>query len=370
MRIAINTRMLISGRMEGIGWYTYEVVRRLLQSHPEDTFILFFDRPWDAAFVFGPNVIPVRVWPPARHPVLFKIWFDYRLPSLLKKYKADVFFSPDGFLSLRTAVPTLLTIHDLAWQHLPDDIPGHWLRYYRDNVPRFIEKAAFVTTVSEATRQDVLATGKNADRVHVGYNGADPRFQPDDSQDIRKRYTDGEPYFLYVGAIHPRKNIARLIRAFDRFKSDTGLSHRLILLGRTAWMAEDVRTAIASARHSEHILHIGYQGDLLPAFYTEATALVYVSLFEGFGLPILEAMQCDTPVITSDRSSMPEVSGDAALLVDPTDTEAIAGAMARVAGEPDLSAGMVVRGRIVRTRFSWDQTAGHIWDLLCRMVRP
>lgn len=367
MRIAVNTRMLLQGRLEGIGWYTYEVLLRLTRRHPEHEFIFFFDRDWDPDFVFAPNVTPVRVFPPARHPLLFWIWFEWRLPALLRRCRADVFFSPDGFLSLRTPLPTLLTVHDLAYKHFPDHVTGLQSAYYRHFMPRFLRRADHIVAVSEATRRDILDSGIDPGKVSVAHNGANPRFRPAGAEDcraLREEFTGGRPYFLYVGAIHPRKNVARLVRAWSLFRRESGRPHCLVLLGRMAWMAEDVRQAIEESPFREDILTVGYQADRLPEFYSAAEALVYVSLFEGFGIPVLEALCCDTPVITSRVSSMPEVAGPAALLVDPEDVTAISAALRRVAEEPALREDLVAGGRRQRERFSWDLAAEKVWTQL------
>lgn len=367
MRIAVNTRMLLQGRLEGIGWYTCEILLRLSRQHPQHEFIFFFDRDWDPAFLFGPNVTPVRVYPPARHPLLFWIWFEWRLPALLRRYRADVFFSPDGFLSLRTPLPTLLTVHDLAYKHFPGHVHGLQRAYYRHFMPRFLQRADHIVAVSEATRQDILDSGIDPAKVSVAHNGANSRFRPAGEEacaKLRAEFTGGRPYFLYVGAIHPRKNVARLVRAWSLFRRDSGLPHCLVLLGRMAWMAEDVRQAIEESPYREDILTVGYQADRLPEFYSAAEALVYVSLFEGFGIPVLEALCCDTPVITSRVSSMPEVAGQAALLVDPENIAAIAAALRRIAVEPELRERLVTAGRSQRERFSWDQAAEIVWTRL------
>ncbi len=367
MRIAINTRMLLPNKLEGIGWYTYEIVRRMVEDHPEHTFIFFFDRQFDPAFVFTSNVQPVVLSPPARHPILFMLWFDWALPRALKKHNVDVFFSPDGFLSLRTKVPTLLTIHDLAYKHFPDQVKGMISWYYRYFMPRFMHRADHIVTVSEATRADVIESGIDGSRVSVSYNGANPRFQPQsqaDGQAIRDQFTKGEPYFLYVGAIHPRKNVTRLVRAFSRFKENSGAPHRLILLGRMAWMSADTRAAIDESIYKDHIIEVGYQGDNLPTFYSGSVALVYVSLFEGFGIPIVEAMGCETAVITSNRSSMAEVAGDAALLVNPESEEEIANAMNQLSNDPELRDQLIQKGRLCRKRFDWSRSSREVWTLL------
>ncbi len=370
MRIAINTRMLLPNKLEGIGWYTYEVVRRMVEAHPEHQFIFFFDRAYDPEFVFAPNVEPVVLHPPARHPFLFMIWFDWAIPRALKRHRADLFFSPDGFLSLRTTVPTLLTVHDLAYKHFPHQVSRLDRWYYQRFMPRFMQRAEKIVTVSEATRHDVIESGIDPGKVSVSYNGANPRFTvqgEEDRQRIREEFTQGEAYFLYVGAIHPRKNVTRLVRAFTRFKATTGQPHRLVLLGRMAWMAEDTRAAIAESAYRDEIIQVGYQGDDLPAFYSGAEALVYVSLFEGFGIPIVEAMGCETAVITSDRSSMAEVAGDAAILVDPESEGAIAEGMARLVQEPGLRTTLIQRGQERRKQFDWDRTAREVWSLLEEM---
>lgn len=367
MRIAINTRVLIKDKLEGVGWYIYEVVKRLVHSHPEHTFILIFDRPFHNDFNFGPNVLPVVANPQARHPVLFALWFELVIPRILKKYKADLFFSPDGFLSLRASIPQLLTVHDLAYKHFP--LYNSYLQrsYYQYFMPKFLARADQIIAVSEATRQDIIDSGISPTNVIVAYNAANDRFKPADEetcQQLRVCYTDNQPFFLYVGAIHPRKNIRRLITSFSRFKAESALPHKLVLLGRMAWMSADVQQAIIDSRYAADIIQVGYKAESLPAFYSASTALVYVSLFEGFGLPILEAMCCDTAVISSATSSMPEVAGKAALLIDPYSETHICDAMIRIIKEPGLRDSLIQEGRLQRQLFSWEKSADAVWSCL------
>lgn len=367
MRVAINTRMLLHGKLEGIGWYTYELVRRMVEAHPEHTFLLFFDRPPHASFYFGANTETVVVQPPARHPLLFWIWFEWRLPFLLRRHRADVFFSPDGFLSLRSRVPALLSVHDLAYKHFPLHVRADHRWYYQYFMPRFMRRADRLVAVSEATRADMIDSGIAPEKIRVVYNGVHARFQPaspEECQEIRAKFTEGQPFFLYVGAIHPRKNVARLVAAFSQFKAATGAPHYLVLLGRMAWMAKDVAEAIGNSPYQDSIRAVGYQGDALPHFYSAAEALVYVSLFEGFGIPIVEAMRCGTAVITSRVSSMPEVARGAALLVDPEDVTDIASAMTRLVREPGLRETCIATGREVAQIYSWQLASQEIWEEL------
>ena len=131
MRIAINTRLLLPDKLEGIGWFTHEIMSRIVKAHPEHTFIFIFDRAFDQRFIYAENVEPVVMWPPTRHPLLYRIWFNWLLPRKLKKLKADAFISPDGYLALSSTVPTLAVIHDINFEHYPEDLPGAYGRYYR-----------------------------------------------------------------------------------------------------------------------------------------------------------------------------------------------------------------------------------------------
>ena len=142
--------------MEGFGWYTYEIVKRMVEKHPEHTFLFFFDRPYEQQFIFAENVEPIVLSPAARHPFLFVWWFEVAVASALKKHKADVFFSPDGYLSLRTTIPQVAVIHDLNFEHYPKDVPWLVRKYYNYFFPRFARKAAHIITVSETSKQDII----------------------------------------------------------------------------------------------------------------------------------------------------------------------------------------------------------------------
>jgi glycosyltransferase involved in cell wall biosynthesis len=202
----------------------------------------------------------------------------------------------------------------------------------------------------------------------VAYNGCREVFRPMQESDqaaVRQRYTGGAPYFFYAGAIHPRKNVDRLIRAFDRFKSETGSDMRLVLGGRQAWQTGLVEDALRQSPNRAHILPTGYLPESeLAALMASAFAFTYLSLGEGFGLPLLEAMVCDTPVICSNTTALPEVAGPAALLVDPLSEQAIAEAMKKIVADADCRATLIAKGRIQRTQFTWDGAAAQVYHLL------
>ena len=360
MRIAVNTRFLLTDRLEGIGRFTHEVARRLVERHPEHEFLFLFDRPYNEVFVYEDNVRPLMLPPPARRAWLWYLWFEWAIPIALKWYKADVFLSMDGYCSLRSKVPTVMVIHDIAHVHYPEQIPASALRFYQKYLLRYLRRAEKVVTVSEFCRQDIhqhyqIPLGK----ITVACNAPSPAFQPlpaSEKEQIKQTFTQGEDYFFYLGALHPRKNIVRLLEAFALFKQASSSPVKLLIAGRFAWQTSEIKAAYESSPVKAAIHFLGYVSDEeLPRLVASALALTYVSLFEGFGVPLLEAMQAKVPVLTSSVSSLPEVAGDAALLVDPTDVSAIAAGMRRLFEEEDLRNTLIEKGTQRVQEYSWER---------------
>ena len=362
----MNTRLLLPGKLEGIGYFTRETGRRLPDLLPGAEFLYCFDRPFDPSLTAHPRVSGRAIFPPARDPLLWRAWFDYALPRALRQWGADVLLSPDGYCSLRSAVPQVMVTHDLAFLHYPDQVPRRVQQYYEKYVPRFLARADRVITVSEFVREDIHRFyGTDVNKIVVAGNGVLPDFKPLDAAArgaVREEYTGGKPYFFYLGSVHPRKNIARLIRAYDRFRQ-SGPAFPLLLGGRLAWQSADVRRAHQNSAYGADIRFLGY----LPQVATvrllgAAQALVYPSLSEGFGVPLLEAMHAEVPIITSDRSSLPEVGGKAALYVNPESEESMAAGMLRLVQTPGLADELVAEGRLQRRRYTWDAAAAVVAD--------
>lgn len=369
MRIAINTRFLLKEKMEGFGWFTFETVKRIVENHPEHDFIFFFDRPFDQKFIFADNVTAVVLSPPARHPVLFRIWFNYSVTKALKKHQIDLFFSPDGFLSLKTKTPQIGVIHDINFEHFPEDIPKAPRKYLQHFFPLFAKKANHLITVSEFSKQDICKTyGIKPEKITVAYNGASDLFVPVDeytAQDIRTKYTKGLPYFIYVGALHPRKNLGRLLQAFDQFKTETKSDTQLLIVGSPLFREKSFQQNYDLLNHKESI-HFSGHVDIhtLTLLMGSARALAFVSYFEGFGIPLVEAMKAHTPILSGDRTSLPEVVGDAALLVDPFSIDAIKDGLTQLDGNETIRQTLAKRGVRRAQLFSWDFTAEKIWNAI------
>lgn len=367
MRIAINTRFLLNRKMEGFGWFTYETVKRIVQNHPEHEFIFFFDRSYDPKFIFGKNVKPVVLYPPARHPILFKIWFDFSVSRALKKYKIDLFFSPDGYLSLRTDVPQINAIHDLNFEHHPNDLPKSTLNYYKKYFPLFAQKAKHIVTVSHFSKQDIVKTYNIPEsKITVAHNGCSSHFKPISSVDkhiIRDQFTNGEAYFVFVGALHPRKNIQRLLQAFSQFKIESGSKTKLLVVGENLWKSKKLK--LEPQEFYADIIFTGHQPiEMLAKIVASAKAMTFVSYFEGFGIPLVEAMNAECPILSGNLTSLPEVAGDAALYCDPFDIESIKNGLMKLDTDEQLRMNLVEKGKLRAKQFSWDFTAEIIWDVI------
>jgi glycosyltransferase involved in cell wall biosynthesis len=290
----------------------------------------------------------------------------------LKRYKADIFISPDNFLSLSTDIPTILVVHDIAFKHFKDNDSLINRLYYQFFIPRFLKKASHILTVSAYTKVDIVEKYPiiPKDKISVCYNGCRQVFTPlsiNQKNEVKMRYTEGYDYFLFVGAIHPRKNVHRLIEAFDLFKKQTKSTIKLVIVGRMAWQAGSVKNAYDKAQYQKDIIFTGFVNEMeLTQITASALACTYISLFEGFGVPLLEAMCCDVPIITANISAMPEVAGEAALLVDPESTNDIAQAMQRVSTDSNLREKLIQKGRIQRQKFDWDNTAKTVYDSILK----
>ncbi|MCY7311594.1 MAG: glycosyltransferase family 4 protein [Chitinophagaceae bacterium] len=367
MVIAVNTRFLLTDYLEGYGNFIYETFKRITQNHPEQQFIFIFDRPYDERFVFGKNVKAVVTGPAARHPLLWKLWYDIKVPAVLRKYKADVFVSCDGFCSLRTKVPQCLVVHDLAFLHYPSFIKKSHLLFYKRYTPKFLTKAISVATVSEFSRQDIITQYKtDATKIDLVFNGVKEIFQPVSDEDkaaTKNKYTDGKEYFVYAGAIHPRKNLMNLLKAFSVFKKRQQTNMKLVLAGRLAWKYESFKEKLKSYKYRNDVVMTGYVDDKeLFQLIGSAYGMVYPSLLEGFGVPVLEAMQCDVPVITSANSSMQEIAKDAALYVDANSHNNIADKMMLLYKDENLRKELILKGRQIAKQYNWDKTADLLWQ--------
>lgn len=366
MRIGINTRFLLKGRLEGLGVYTQEVSSRLVTLFPEHEWVFFFDRKFEESFIFNDNVRGVTVFPPARHPFLWYSWFEFSLPRHISKQNINFFFSPDGYCSLSTDVPQLLTVHDIAFEFYPQGIPRLVNQYYRHFTPFFCRKAEHIFCVSEQTQEDIIRMyGIDQAKTSVVQNGCSDDFSPlneFEKQRIRLGLSNGQPYFVYVGAIHPRKNVLGILKAFELLKaSESSLPHKLLLVGRKAWDNAAFDQFLSTMLYRNDVILMDHiPRDQIPGLIAAADAMVYPSYYEGFGLPVLEAMACGVPSVTSVQSPMESFAGDSCLAVQPDDIQGMSDAMHRLAINQDWRTRLGKSALERAHKFTWDNAAGKI----------
>jgi glycosyltransferase involved in cell wall biosynthesis len=372
MKIAVNTRLLLPNRLEGIGTFTHNVLRRMVLDHPEHEFYFIFDRPYSQEYIYADNVTPIVVGPPARHPLLYLIWFELSVQRVLRKLKPDVFLSPDGYLSLRSSIPQVPVIHDLNFEYFPEFFSWIDRKHFQFFFPRFARKARRVATVSQFSKDDLVRLyGIDQSLIDVVYAGVDPLYTQVDQHavnEFKKTTTGGQDYFVFVGGLYLRKNLSTVIRAFDAFKERTGSPVKFVIAGKSYAETKPLFDLHKTLKHKDDILFLGRiePREKIPVLLGGALSLVYVSLLEGFGLPIAEAMSCGTPVITGNITAMAEIAADAAVLADPYDYTSIASAMQKVAESPDLRAQLRIAGMQRAAEFTWQRTADALWECVTR----
>ena len=374
MEIVVNTRLLIKNKLEGIGWFTFETLKRITNNHPEHHFIFLFDRDFDEDFIFSDNVTPLILSPQARHPFLFYWWFEFSVANFLNKYKPDLFLSPDGYMSLKANCKQLAVIHDINFEHHPKDVSWIVRKYYTRFFPKFAHKASRIATVSEFSKKDIIDCYKiESNKIDVIFNGCNELYSPISKElqaATKKHITKDCDYFLFVGALQPRKNISRLFEAFDKFKDLEKNDVKLVVVGEKYRWTREIKNTYLNMKHKEDVIFTGrLHSTELHHVIASALAMTYIPYFEGFGIPILEAMNCDTPVITSNITSMPEVAGDAALLVDPFSVDSISKAMIYLYKDKDMRNILIEKGRKRKPAFSWDKTAEALWNSIEKTCR-
>jgi len=372
----------------GIGRYTRELVKALLAVDSSHRYSVFAAVGGLAEERWSTEVSSLRAsrernleihTVPLTDDWLARVWHRLRIPIPIELVSGplDVFYSPDFTLPpTRKGTRTLLTIHDLSFIHHPDAFVPSLRRYLERVVPRSVERADVVLADSAHTSADLTAYfGISPERVRVITPGVDPRFRPARSategmrrasglsKDLRSRYSIGEQaYILTVGTLQPRKNYIKLIQAFCLTRQAMNEDLQLLIAGGPGWLFEKI---IAEAGKHESVHILGFVDDEdLPTLYRGASLFAFPSLYEGFGLPVLEAMACGVPVVCSNTSSLPEVAGDAALLVDPLDVEGLGAAMVRALDDEDLRQRMVERGLRQSARFTWEGSARDLLDVI------
>ncbi len=357
MRVAIDIRKL---RDYGIGTYVRNIVTQIARLDTESEYVLV-SRPEDLEFTrsLGPNLRGV-----VSTAGNYSIREQFGIPAIVRREKPDVFHAPHYVLPPLLSCPSVVTIHDCIHLMFPQYLPNRLAyTYARAAMWTATHRSAHVLTVSEASKRDILRFYRiPPDKITVAYNAIDERFNTmpaaDEIERVRERFQLHDPFVLYVGNIRPHKNVERLIEAFALVRTGPLANTKLLIIGDEISKYPTLRRAVHQGKLHKHVRFLGFVGgDTLAALYRLATVFAFPSLYEGFGLPPLEAMASGTPVVTSNVSSLPEVVGDAAILVDPREPTAIAHGLRRALLDSALRAQMRERGLARASHYSWTRTA-------------
>ena len=359
MRIAFDGTTLTPGRT-GVGYYTEHLLQHLAREVEAtgDELVVVSNQPIETEQPLPPHV---RVHDGHRFPIRIG-WMQLRAARALASLAPDVAHFTNGMVPAGSEVSTVVTIHDMSLRLYPHCHPVRRLLLNRPLMHVALRRASAIVTVSHSTRRDLLRLhGLSPDRVSVVHEAASPAFRP--IRDgvrlgtMRAKYGLPDRFMLYVGTIEPRKNLGRLIDAFA-IARQAGIPHHLVCVGPYGWSSRDLTGRIAQLGLSRHVHFTGYVPfDDLPVIYNLGEFFVFPSLYEGFGLPVVEAMASGTPVLTANTSSLTEIAGDGAHTVDPTDTDALADAIRRLATDEPLRRDLAERGWRRSRAFSWTQTA-------------
>lgn len=364
-RIGLNALVLrtdASYRNAGPSRYTTNLAKALLAQPSEHDFTLFLNE-MVRRLPFKParSVRVLRTRAPTSRTDIRVLWEHLLAPWHIGAARLEVVHSMLNVVPLAAPTRHVVTVHDLSFMRTPGAHPTHRRWYLTAATWLSARRARAVLADSHATKDDVVKLlGADPDRVHVVYPGNDPTFHPRPAADVRAFRRDNEidrPFALFVGTLEPRKNVDILVRAFS-LAARNGFAGDLVLAGGSGWATQAIDAALAESPVRDRIHRIGYvKQEDLPYWYCAADVVVYPSSYEGFGIPVLEAMASGTPVITSNRSSLPEVAGDAALTVDPRDIQQLAAAMTAVLASPERRAQMSERGLAQAQRFDWTVAA-------------
>ncbi len=376
MHIGIDASRVTVAERTGTEHYTFELLAALAQLDRQNRYTLYCNQPPAALPPLGPNFS-------LRHIPFPRLWTHARLSAELALHPPDLLFVPAHVLPLgvllRRRMRTVVTIHDMGYLRFPESHTPSQRRYLRLSTSWSARAASQLIAISNTTRDDLMRyAGARPEKISVVHHGVSSRFRPVEDQRLiaatQAKYGITPPYFLYVGTVQPRKNLARLLEALASATRDWGLgtgstipnpqspipNPQLVIAGKRGWLTGEIERQATQlfGPGSPSVRFTGYIADEdLPALLSGALAFVFPSLYEGFGMPILEAMACGTPVLTSATSALPEIAGDAALLIEPEDTAAIADGLARLASDAVLRADLRARGLARAAQFTWKRCA-------------
>ena len=360
MKIAIDTRHFCKNKDDRYSFYLLQILKRVTAENTTDDFIFFFDRPVQPDISFDKNVSFVFTGPVTSNPLLLKLWYDIKIPALLKKYGVDVFVAGPGICSLRTRVPQCMILDDLSYLHFEvlKKSTSFFLRRY---IKKFIHTAGSIITVSSYLRNEINRLSDGNDKKVMVIHGAGSSIKLTTSKEveaIREKYTSGKNYFLFTGEIDQRKNMVNLLKAFSIFKRRQKSDWKLVLAGNISTRFKSFYSSVSTYKYRDEVIILAGTGvEEISKLISAAYAFVYPAVAEGWSAAIYDAMRSGVPVITSQDSAMAEIGKDAALLVDPANHQDIAEKMMNLYKDESLRNKLVEKSRDLASELTWEEAA-------------
>ena len=367
MRIAIDASTIST--QGGPRTYVLGLLEALLSLDCENEYTVFYN---DSVHL-GRFPKALEIVLPGRNPVA-RLWREHvLLPLACRREKIDLLHCPKSAIPFFSPCPVVVTLHDLIPIKHPETEKFAARVYWRMQIPNAARRSDFIITDSEHARKEIIddfnVESELVKAIMLGFNPAmSVACTPEAAEMVRQKYSLPDRYILYVGTIQPRKNIPTLLEAFNILKRDNGIPHRLVIVGRKGWLYDELFARISELGRGDDVIFTGFVPDEeLPAIYAGADLFAYLSFFEGFGLPPLEAMACGVPVVVSNTSSLPEVVGDAGIAVEPGDVAAVAAAILKILTNTEFATELRERGIRRSTAFSWDRCARETLQVYCEV---
>lgn len=366
MRVGVISRDFYHWDIQRAGRFNREVLNRLVQQHPGDQFIFFSDRGQPSEFAGVPNLTNIITGGKTGSAFSWYRWLEWKLPSLLKKYHADVLFSPMGMLSLRSRAKSCLFLEDISFEHFPENLPFRQAHFLKKYVPGYIRKANTVATISDFSKEDIAAGYQiSPSKISVVYSGTGALLHPltwEEREQVKKEFTGGREYLVYTGPIHPRGNLLHLLKAFSILKIRLYPNMQLVLAGRVEKGGEELVASLDSYRFRADVkLVAAVEEKTRAGLIGAAYALVHPPAWESFAVPVLEALRCDVPVIASGIPAVQEAGGEAVLYFDPGRVEDMGDKLCLLYKDEQLRARLIAQAGPQAAKFNWNQTAAGLW---------